>query len=485
MEKNRVYGINTSYRLINDNTKCVLYRVDDFFNSVDNVTILKSYEAVVIAMFDGKKTLVDIYADCRYVFPVSDEINFVNTIISSIEKRIEDKIIIPIEDIEISRLVSLNPEDFLIRKELEKSCPMDLRLSFPLSVNYNVSTQCAYSCRYCYHPLDYVPPSLTIERIRSLAKELKDAGCESIMLTGGDPFCRKDIIDIMRAFNDVGLRYSISTKSIISNKQIEEMVKECNLDKIQFSLDSNNVDILSDLIGCDFSYLERFEAMVAHLQTYGVEVRIKCVLTSYNYLGLYAFLKYVHMQLKSNNIQVVQYGRSGTRHEDTLFPTQEQLDFASAELNRFRKDYPNCEVVGGNFGCSYREPISNKEKKENSFFSKRSICNAGRFSMTILPNGEITVCEQLPYKKEYIIGSIADQSLSECWNSPAMQKWLTPPPREKYKELSLCRTCSDDKYETCHKIYSKCLRFIWETTRDTDDPDINCPESNFESFRIT
>lgn len=485
MESDRIYAINKSYRLINDTTKCVLYRVDDFFNSVDNITILKSYEAVVLAMFDGHRPLRDIYSNCRYIFPITDEIDFVDTIITSLEKRTEDRILVEAEELEESSIQTFDPEAYLIPRDMENSCPMDLRLSFPLSVNFNVSTQCPFSCRYCYHPLDYVPPTLTVSRIQTLAKELKTAGCESIMLTGGDPFCRKDIIDIMKAFHDVGMKYSISTKSILTHEQIDRMVDECKLDKIQFSLDSNDIDILSFLIGCNSSYLKRFEDMVAYLQEYGVEVRIKCVLTAYNYQGMYDFLEYAHMKLKSDNIQVVQYGRSGTRHKDDLFPSQEQLDIASAELSRFRKDYPLCTVVGGNFGCSYREPMSDKEKLEEPYFSKRSICNAGRFSMTILPNGEITVCEQLPYRPEYIIGSIADQSLHDCWNSISMKKWLSPPPRDTYKETSPCRRCSDDKYETCHKIYSRCLRFIWETTRDTDDPDINCPESDFERFRIT
>lgn len=485
MNADVIYAINPSYRLIKDNVKCVVYRVDDFFNAVDNITIVKSFEAVILAMFNGQRSLLEIYNACKYVFSPQNEVSFVNDIIASIEKRINDKILVNKNELQEKKILEYEPEDFLIPKEIEESCPINLRLSFPLSVNFNVSTECPFSCRYCYHPLNYVPPTLSIERIRTLASELKEVGCESIMLTGGDPFNRKDIIQIMKAFHDAKLKYSISTKRILSKKQIDEIVTTCGLNKIQLSLDSNKIEALQYLIGCNDTYLKNFEEMVKNLQHYGVEVRIKSVLTAFNCEDLYDFLDYVHNVLKSNNIQVVQYGRSGTRHHDSLFPSQEQLDKASEELNKFREEHSKCTIVGGNFGCSYREQLTDEERKSESFFSKRSICNAGRFSLTMLPNGEITVCEQLPYKKEYIIGSLANQSLKECWNSPEMKSWLSPPQRDSFKKSSPCYSCASDKYEICHRTYSRCLRFIWETTGDTDNPDIKCPESYFDSFRIT
>lgn len=171
MNKDDIYAINPSYRLIKDKVKCAIYRVDDFFNAVDNITIIKSYEAVVLAMFDGHRSLSEIYSLCKYVFPISNEVTFVNDVVKTLEKRIEDKVLVNVKDIEKQKILEYEPEDFLIPKEIEESCPLDMRFSFPLSVDFNVSTECPFSCRYCYHPLNYVPPTLSIERIKSVSAQ--------------------------------------------------------------------------------------------------------------------------------------------------------------------------------------------------------------------------------------------------------------------------------------------------------------------------
>ena len=105
MNKDDIYAINPSYRLIKDKVKCAIYRVDDFFNAVDNITIIKSYEAVVLAMFDGHRSLSEIYSLCKYVFPISNEVTFVNDVVKTLEKRIEDKVLVNVKDIEKQKIL--------------------------------------------------------------------------------------------------------------------------------------------------------------------------------------------------------------------------------------------------------------------------------------------------------------------------------------------------------------------------------------------
>ena len=485
MQGDHIYVLSSNVRLRNDGIKCLIYRVDDFFNAVDNITIIPSKTAVLLALFDGKKSLKDIAVLYTYLASLDqnedDAIKHVKKVIKALEDNFKDKIIVEKKD--DVYYPTYNPEEIIVQGDVEHSCPYDMRLSIPLSVNFNVSTVCGFNCIYCYHPLDPVFPYLSIERVRQLAKELKEGGCESVMLTGGDPFMRPDLIDVMKAFYDVGLFYSLSTKSILSRDVIKRMVTECGLDRIQLSFDSCKPEILSKMIGVKESYFYDFVKMVDILHEFNVDVRLKAVLTAFNCDELKTFLEFCHKRLGVNNIQVVQYGRSGTRHTEELFPSEKQLEEATNELNKFRSEYPNCIVQGGGFSIAYHECIELKENEP--FFAHRSICNAGRFSLTILPNGEVTVCEQLPYNKKYIIGDLKNKSLNDFWSGDSITNWLTPPAREYYPIESACRTCDEDKYDLCHTRYSRCLRFIWETFGNTDQPDINCPECQFDRIRIT
>lgn len=474
-------------RLRNEGDKCTIYRVDDYFHSVDNVTIITSKEAVLLALFDGENDFSEVSRIFFYVLdqdkPEEERNAQVSKIIDNLSVREKEPVLI--EKAQANGVIRrYEPEDFVIPASKEKSCPMDMRISAPLSVNFNVATTCGFKCLYCYHPLNPVMPYLPLERVDSLVKELKDSGCESIMLTGGDPCIRPDFIEIMKILHKYDLFYSISTKSILSREQIRRMVEECGLDRIQLSLDSNKPEIVAKLLGCSVDYLRRFEEMVDIFHEYGVEVRIKAVLTSMNAEGLGEFLEYAYLRIGARNIQVVQYGRSGTRHQDFLFCNDLQFQKASEDFSKFRNAHPDCTLQGGGFSQGFDEPVDREECSGDKFFSKRSICNAGRFSMTIMPNGEVFVCEQLPYRKEYVIGDLSTQSLKECWNGEGIKKWLSPPDRDVFPEDSPCRACPDEKYNVCHKVYSRCLRFIWETTKRTDGPDIRCPEARFEKRRI-
>lgn len=483
MQENIRYVINPCLRMKKDENKCVIYRLDDFFHAVDAITIITSKEAVLLALFDGKRTFQENVKIFFYIqnreYNKQEALKETNQTLANLVTRVSEEILVAIETVIEKNYRVYDPSVFIIPKCEENACPYDLRLSYPLSVNFNVMTSCAFHCIYCYHPLCYVPPLLTLERFEEIVKELVASGCESMMLAGGDPCLRSDFIELCKILHKNGLFYSISTKSILTREQIEELVYNCGLHKIQLSVDTNKRDIISKLIGCKQDYLDKLEAMVDNLHELGVEVRIKAVLTSLNCTDLENFLNYAYNRLYARNIHVVQYGRSGTRHQDYLFPTQEQLDVATIELQNFKKKNKDCQVQGGEFSIAYNEPV----KVDDNFFTHRGICNAGRFMLTLLPNGEVTVCEQLPYDSKFIIGDLSTQSLYECWNGPKIKAWLTPPPREVYPKNSACNTCPQPQYNTCHTVYSRCLRFIWETTKQTDTPDIKCPMANYEKYR--
>lgn len=346
-------------------------------------------------------------------------------------------------------------------------------------------TSCSFKCKYCYHPLVPVNELISLERLKVIFKELKMSGCESVMLTGGDPMLRPDIDDLMEALHDVGLYYALSTKSIISDERIKRLHEKAGLHSFQISLDSADPLVVKKLLGINNDeYFSQIIQMIKTLQKNEVEVRVKAVLTSYNADGLAEYLKLLS-SLGVARIQVVQYGRSGARHNDDLFPTETQMKVASEVVENFKENHKEVELTAGSFAISYDEPLNFEKITAENVFSKRAICNAGRFSMTLLPNGEVFICEQLPYEKRYVLGDLRTQSLAECWNGELMQRWLKPPDRKTFSDGSPCKNCPTEFFDECHKIYSRCLRFIYEHTGNTLTADIKCPFYKFKKRRIT
>ncbi|EMB21688.1 radical SAM protein [Treponema denticola] len=487
---------NPELRFRKEEHRCVAYTIDDFFYSPDKVSILLPQEVIMLLLFDGEHHFEEVANNMAYVFGMesNDDVDYKKVLFNSLEaleKRTNiQPLVMDIAEVEASLIKQTqdrynDPSAFIIPKEKIIFDPRDLRLSAPLSVNYNVMTSCGFKCKYCYHPLVPVKELIPLERLNIIFKELKETGCESFMLTGGDPMLRPDIDELMQSLYEHGLLYSLSTKSIISEDRIKKLHERAGLRGMQISLDAADGTIVKNVLGItDDEYFSKAIQMIKNLQKHGIEVRVKAVLTSYNADGLADYLNLLN-DLGIKRMQVVQYGRSGTRHTDDLYPSDEQMKRASEVVRKFKEAHKDVELTAGGFEKAYDEPVIVEQVTKENIFEKRAICNAGRFSLTLMPNGEVFICEQLPYDKRYVLGDLKTQSLAECWNGELMQKWLNPPGRNIFSENSPCKTCPEEYYNECHKVYSRCLRFIYEHTGDTLTADIKCPRYHFEKRRIT
>ncbi|PIE97804.1 MAG: radical SAM protein [Treponema sp.] len=486
---------NPELRFKKEEHRCIAYTIDDFFFSPDNVTVLLPQEVIMLLLFDGKHNIDEITTNMAYIFDAQHaDKNTKQFLLNSLEN-LETRMnktppVLPVDEVPEAKVKEaqnryLDPSYFIIPKDKIIFNPRDLRLSAPLSVNYNVMTTCGFKCKYCYHPLMPVKGLISLERLNVIFKELKELGCESFMLTGGDPMLRPDIDEIMISLYKNNLLYSLSTKSIIPENRIIKLKEKAGLRGMQISLDSSNNSIATNLLGIkDSQYVQSVLQMIKTLQKHGIETRVKAVLTSYNADGLEEYLNTI-ADLGIKRMQVVQYGRSGARHTDDLYPGDKQMKEASAVVQKFKEEHKNIELTAGGFGVSYDEPVVVEKITKENIFSKRAICNAGRFSLTLMPNGKVFVCEQLPYSEEFVLGDLKTQSVEEAWNSEKMKKWLSPPDRNIFVEDSPCKNCPDEYYNECHKTYSRCLRFIYEHTGNTHTADIKCPRYSFDKRRIT
>ncbi|MEM5853484.1 MAG: radical SAM protein [Candidatus Aenigmatarchaeota archaeon] len=104
---------------------------------------------------------------------------------------------------------------------------------------------CNLNCKICWRigkkPNFKQPPFHFFKKILREAKELK---VETIDLTGGgEPFLRKDILDIMDLVKKFGMRGTITTNSTLIKKSDVKKVVEMKWDEINFSLDGSTSEI--------------------------------------------------------------------------------------------------------------------------------------------------------------------------------------------------------------------------------------------------
>ena len=90
------------------------------------------------------------------------------------------------------------------------------RLGLPIGGTFELTARCNFNCPMCYvhlkqEDIDAQGKELTAAQWIDLARAAKDQGMMFALLTGGEPFVRKDFFEIYDAMKAMGLLISINT----------------------------------------------------------------------------------------------------------------------------------------------------------------------------------------------------------------------------------------------------------------------------------
>jgi len=114
------------------------------------------------------------------------------------------------------------------------------------------------------------------------------------------------------------------------------------------------------------------------------------------------------------------------------------------------------------------------ENGSKDFIGSR--CSANTIHMFILPDGKVTICEQLYWKPRFIIGDLTTNTISEVWNSK-QSLFLAQMQQKEYSEDSACKKCNI--FDKCKSNMNSCYANILKVYGDEhwDYPDPRCKKA--------
>lgn len=349
-----------------------------------------------------------------------------------------------------------------------------IRLSIPKHILFVVNTCCVTDCIYCYADKKTNYELLPTKRILEIIDEAHKIGVTNIDLSGGEFLLHKDWELIVKRCKDYGyLLDAPSTKIPLSHAVIDKL-KHVGLTTLQVSLDSVNSELLQKTLNVPDDYCQKIKESIRYIDEKGISLIIKGTQTKYtcdvenirDVMGFIGTLKNV----KRYTVSIVGYSHNKTVSDFKRFrPTKEQIEKLGLFLSEEQEKVPYEILFDTNVWCK-------SNLKNEKSFNQRALCSANVNAMVVLPDGKVTICEELYWNPEFIVGDLSKKSIMDVWTSDrAMRVWNFQ--QEALSNLNPCKSCSE--FQGCRLGRGVCWKSVIAHYGENNShyPDPACPKA--------
>jgi len=292
----------------------------------------------------------------------------------------------------------------------------------PYHCHFQVTRMCNLKCLYCrvWREDSHGQKELTIDEIKILSENLKKVGVKSIVITGGEPLLRGDLIEIINIFSRQGFIVRLQTNGYLLNETFLEQAFSGGLDDIYISLDSLRPDVFLKINGIQSEVIfrrivENIKIAAKLARKYNAGVFLTTVLQPANIEEVEDLVDFAD----KNNCLIGFYGLEAGSDKDIndiraygrgLIPDEEQrqkLKQAFIKLKELKKRR------GTPIFSSYRLLDDYIQFYGSKNQDMKWDCNAGAYYLEILPDGKICICNATPS-----IEGFDYMNLCNLYNSP-------------------------------------------------------------------
>jgi len=315
--------------------------------------------------------------------------------------------------------------------------------AYDFFVQWHLTERCNLRCRHCYQAgtvseMGYEEICRAVDNIRSAIQswvtEYEMQMSPSFHFTGGEPFLRKDLFEILRYVRDCGFSVSLMSNGTLIDSNMACRIKEAGVNDVQISLDG--IEATHDSLRGRGSYTRTLQG-IGNLVDQGVEANINLTVCRIN-ASQTARLVRLAEELGVSAIafsRLVPTGRGKGLSDEAL--TGPEVASFYKELRKY-KDNPKVVVTS-------RDPLAAIAGMDGEIPQAEmpiAGCAAGIFGVTITADGTIMPCRRM----DLPVGNIKEVSFRELWAGSSVLWALRR--REDYhggcescRYWAICRGC--------------------------------------------
>lgn len=324
----------------------------------------------------------------------------------------------------------------------------------------------------------------SLEKIEELFNQFEENEVLRVSLEGGEPFTRKDIIQIMHLADNHNFSYWINTNATLITEELAKAISMTNVDKLCISIDGPEEihDLSRGVVG---SYKKMTQA-IKYLQKYNVQLDGIITLTKINKDYLFETLQLISsLGIKTVAIMIMATVGNAYKNKNRVEINYDEWKEIYLKLTDIKKtsslpvDVAIVPTGESAYPWLLYLPLieTNRENDINLWIANDSMstvsekcyaCTAGKDNFAIDGYGNVFGCSLMYTEKSLIAGNVYDKTISEIWkNSPIFNTFRNL----KLEEINgECKKC---KYLNLCK--GGCRVCAYTATKDLNGSDIRCP----------
>ncbi len=247
-----------------------------------------------------------------------------------------------------------------------------------------VTSRCNLECLHCYSADSGCGKELTTQEIKSAIDILVDNGVGHITISGGEPFLRSDIFEILK-YSSLKTKTGIVCNGTLIDKSAAKALSKIDISRLMVSVDG--IGEVHDRMRGKNTYT-RTEKGIFNSLNYGIPLGVSTTLTGLNcnhIIEIYDFLK-------KNNISrwiIEKLKPVGRAVESNICMGAKEDEVVMNLLMRLKAEDKNMDI---------------------SIYDCANNCSAGIKTISVNPNGDVTPCAFMP---QAVCGNI----LTDSWDA--------------------------------------------------------------------
>ncbi len=154
----------------------------------------------------------------------------------------------------------------------------------PFIVFWETTQACDLVCKHCRADAQPArdPDELDTAEGRRLLEDIRAMGCPLVVLTGGDPAKRPDLVDLVRYGTDIGLRVALTPSATpLITRDLLTRLRDAGLARLALSLDAADAATHDGFRGVDGSFARTLEILHT-ARAVGLTTQVNTTITDLN-----------------------------------------------------------------------------------------------------------------------------------------------------------------------------------------------------------